>query len=508
MATHPIKPAKGSPDEPDATMEGVTTTFLHSTESGDAPTGGPRLVMLVGERPGRTFDLRAEQFIGRATDCEVRLGDESVSRRHAVIRAGDGGLFVLEDLGSRNGTWVNGLPVDRRELALGDRIRIGSHSVLLYSAEDDLEARVLHHQRMEALGELSSGVAHDFNNLLAAVIGNVSWLLAFDPQRPLEDPEVRACLGDVQTAGRRAAQLARQLLDFARRGPHQESPVDLSHLVPELVNMMRRTFPANVRVEVDVEPGLVVRGDTSQLHQVLMNLCINARDAMPEGGVLRLRGSRRLAKGTPEIVLEVSDTGEGMTEDVKKRAFEPFFTTKARGHGTGLGLSTVYGVVQQHGGAVHLESSPGAGSRFELVLPAQHRPERHIHTTQTTVVLAPPAARRGVLVVDIDSLHARTAGRLLSQLGRRVLSASSAAEALECLGSHGADVAVVLMDVDLPDLSPAELIARIADLDPAIRVVVTAGKPDAEGTSGAAAFLPKPYDRSDLEEALARALKG
>jgi two-component system cell cycle sensor histidine kinase/response regulator CckA len=471
------------------------------------PNDQPHLVLIVGERVGRTFPIRQEATIGRALDCAVRLDDESVSRYHSRLRRQAGGDFLVEDLGSRNGTWVNGVPVESKVLAFGDRLRIGHRTVLLFTHVGDVESQLLHQQRMESLGELASGIAHDFNNLLAAVLGNSSYLLSLESTLPLGSPEVRASLADVEAAAARAGELTRRLLDFARRGPHEERPVDVQQLLSDVLSILRRSFPSKIKVELEVEPRLSVLGDRSQLHQALVNLCVNARDAMPEGGRLQIVARRLLeSEGgrEPRVSISVTDTGVGMDEDTQKRAFEPFYTTKPRGQGTGLGLSTVYGVVQRHGGEVRVKSTPGHGASIELLLPPA-RSDRQVLVETQSCEVAVPARSGTAMVVDLDPLHQRSAARLFAQLGFGVVTAGSADEARAHAAKQGPSLALALLDLDLADAAPEALARELSIVAPSLRVLTTSGsRPSGDGLlNGAAmAFLPKPYDFKALRRAL------
>ena len=241
-----------------------------------------------------------------------------------------------------------------------------------------MEAQLRHAQKMEAIGQLAGGIAHDFNNLLQAILANAE--LAMD-SAPLA-ADVADCLGEIDAAGRRAADLTTQLLAFSRRQPLRPVPTDLSQLVQGLMKMLRRLLPESILV--DLIPGhnlASVNADPSQLEQVIVNLCVNARDAMEQGGQLtietenvlvngRYREAHPWAKPGRYVLLSVTDTGVGMTPELRERIFEPFFTTKAAHRGTGLGLSTVYGIVQQHDGMIQVYSEPGIGTTFKIYLPA------------------------------------------------------------------------------------------------------------------------------------------
>jgi signal transduction histidine kinase len=237
---------------------------------------------------------------------------------------------------------------------------------------------------MESIGRLASGIAHDFNNLLAAVLSSFDFLENCSDDQRIGDREIRGCLGEMKMATQRGVALSRQLLGFSRPEGGDKTKVAFHELCDEVVRLIRRTFPAEIKVVSEIASDLVLLGDASRLHQVLMNLCVNARDAMAEGGTLTIRAervefSRRqsldLAFVSPgeSVVLTVTDTGAGMDEEARRRAFEPFFTTKGKGRGSGLGLAIVYGIVRNHGGQIDLQSDVGQGTTFRIYLPALDR---------------------------------------------------------------------------------------------------------------------------------------
>ncbi len=262
---------------------------------GGAGEGLARLVVLMGPEPGRRFTLRDQPFvIGRSEDCDIQLDDSKVSRRHVRIRTSKG-RWIAEDLGSRNGTLINGETLEAgRPLEVGDRIQLSAETLLLFTRQDPLEDLLLHRQQMEIIGHLAAGIAHDFNNLLNVVEASSSQLRSLPPSTPLGDPVVAECHADIRAASRRAAELTAKLLAIAGRRDGGESgdEVDVSALAADVLQLARRTLGASIALDAHVDRGLLVRGDYAALHQVLMNLCINARDAMPDGGTIKLRAVR------------------------------------------------------------------------------------------------------------------------------------------------------------------------------------------------------------------------
>ena len=276
--------------------------------------------------------------------------------------------------------------------------------------EIELEEQLRRQQKLEAIGTLASGVAHDFNNLLTGVLGHAE-LLA---RRPSQEEVAEAALV-IGEAARRGADLTSRLLGFGLQSRLRSEPVDVHETVAEVVRLLSRTLPRSIEMRIELRaPRSLVLGDPGQLQQVFLNLAVNARDAMPDGGVLRFRSELAPGAGPPQIAVQVCDTGTGIAEDLQERIFEPFFTTKQSEKGTGMGLAVVYGIVKSHRGAISLESAPGAGSRFEIRLPL----------SSAEVALRPAAAAREpvpgsgrVLVVDDEPAVRRVATRMLRRIG-------------------------------------------------------------------------------------------
>lgn len=346
-----------------------------------AATG--RLVCLVGPLAGQAFPLGERTLvIGRASECEIAIDASDVSRRHARLEWRSGEL-ELSDLGSRNGTSVNGVPVQTRILQIGDRIQVGLSSIFVYARHDELEQRAQRMQKLEGLAQLAGGMAHDFRNTLGIIRGTADLIEERVREKLGDDQDLLELTRDIDRAVDAALEVTQRLLTFARREtPTEAAQVRLRELVDEVVAMVRRTFlgEQGIRIDIAVDNRLEVRGRRGELHHALLNLCFNARDAMPRGGRLVI-SARALRVGRAEaarlqlpqpgdfVELAVADTGSGMDEATLARVFEPFFTTKKPGEGTGLGLSTVYGIVRQHGGSIHVESRVREGACFNILLP-------------------------------------------------------------------------------------------------------------------------------------------
>jgi two-component system cell cycle sensor histidine kinase/response regulator CckA len=375
-----------------------------------------------------------------------------------------------------------------------------------------LEEQLRQSQKMEAIGVLAGGVAHDFNNLLT-VIGCSTEVLR--SMVPLDDPRAEL-LADIACASDRGAALTRQLLVFSRAQIAAPSVFDPNAVLRGIEKMLRRLIGEDIKLGTSLEPGIgPLCMDPGQLEQVVLNLAVNARDAMPRGGALSIatrrveldeRSARRWNGARPGryVCLEVGDTGCGMTPDVIDRIFEPFFTTKGIGKGTGLGLATVFGIVRSAGGFLDVESTVGVGSRFHVYIPeAEGQP---VAATQTPL---PSHGRETVLLVEDEPAVRRATHRTLTRLGYRVMQASSATTALALAAAHP-DIDVLLTDVVMPDGSGCELAATLSARHPDLAVIFMSGYIDdavmRHGVACSDAFLQKPFAAEQLAQKIREAL--
>ncbi len=365
-----------------------------------------------------------------------------------------------------------------------------------------LEQQLAQAQRLEAIGTLAGGIAHDFNNLLQALLATVQTAHLKNPEGPL-----RETLQEVEALVRRGADLTRQLLLFARSQPRSRRPVDLAGVLHEQAALLRRLLPETIQVAVEAPvSGLLVEGDASQLAQVVTNLAINARDAMPAGGTLTLRA----AAANGEVHLEVRDTGVGMSEEVRARIFEPFFTTKPMGKGTGLGLAVVWGIVQGHGGRIEVDSAPGAGTAVRITLPsAAGAGAAEGVAVPSNGAHLPVGAGERVLVVE-DEEEARTAlAEMLTELGYEVTAVCSAEEAQRLPAEP--PYHLLLTDYLLPGATGLDLAETLGRRWGELQVVIMSGyaPDDVAGAllaSGQRHFLQKPFDMKALAKAIRAAL--
>ncbi|MBD2102765.1 PAS domain S-box protein [Leptolyngbya sp. FACHB-261] len=373
-----------------------------------------------------------------------------------------------------------------------------------------LEAQFLRAQRMESLGTLAGGIAHDLNNILTPILLSVQLL-----KRSVTNERAQQLLTTLENNGKRGANLVKQVLSFARGADGERTFLQIKHLISEIETVARETFPRSITIKSQLAPDLwMLSGDATQLHQVLMNLCVNARDAMPNGGTLSMTAANLLltrqdlrrhlgAQVGPYVVLTVSDTGTGMRPEVVDRIFEPFFTTKEVGKGTGLGLSTVMGIIRSHGGFVEVDSKVGRGTQFQVYLPAI---EQAVAQPVEEVEL-PPGNGELILVVDDEAPVREITQAFLELYNYRVLLAQDGIEAVALYVQHQAEIGAVLLDMMMPVMDGTTTARTLQKLNPKVKILATSGlaaneKVTEASAMGIAAFLAKPYSTQELLRAL------
>jgi two-component system cell cycle sensor histidine kinase/response regulator CckA len=458
----------------------------------------------------RLFGYTLEEAVGRNVD-ELVTGSDPHTFGEATgftrrVLAGES-ISPTETVRYRkDGTPVNVI-VSGSPIWIGDEL-IGV--VVVYTditERKQLEAQLRQAQKMEAIGQLSGGIAHDFNNLLTTIGGFAELMLRKTPEGNQQHRDLR----QIKIAAERAADLTRQLRLFTRQEEGERRPVQLNSVVEETHDLLERSISKGITIQLQLEPDLwAVEADPSQMSQVLMNLCVNAWDAMPDGGTLTLEtrnmtldeeGAQAILAARPGryVCLSVSDTGCGMSPEVQARLFEPFFTTKDPGKGTGLGLAVVYGIVKGHGGFINVYSEEGKGSTFRIYLPVIELAveERRVE------VLELPTGTGTILLVDDEEAIRKLGERILKQCGYTVLEAENGVQALEVYQAHRGEIALVVLDMVMPEMGGRECLRRLRELDPKVKVLISTGY-TVNGSvrelmsEGALGVVDKPFNIKDL----------
>jgi two-component system cell cycle sensor histidine kinase/response regulator CckA len=375
--------------------------------------------------------------------------------------------------------------------------------------QKQLEAQFLRTQRMESIGTLAGGIAHDLNNVLSPIIMGVELLKLKVP-----DDSSRTMLASMANSAKRGSDMVKQVLSFARGHDGERTPVQIGHLVREMQKIVKETFPKNIDFQALAEKAKPILGDATQMHQILLNLCVNARDAMPNGGriVVSIKDACLSqpeaekfvgAKPIPYVLLSVTDTGTGIPPEIIDRIFEPFFTTKEIGKGTGLGLSTVIGIIKSHGGFLDLQTEVGKGTAFNVYLPAAESSA----TTVTSTALAPELWGKGetIMVVDDEPAILDLAQGLLTHYGYKVVTAAHGADALALYAQYKEKIQVVLMDMMMPVMDGPTAIRALRQQQSDLKVVAISGLMQSDSIKTrlgdpAIPFLPKPFTTEKLLE--------
>ena len=379
-----------------------------------------------------------------------------------------------------------------------------------------LYAQLAQAQKMEAVGTLAGGVAHDFNNVLQVAMG-YSEILIGDTEVP---QHCRIDLQKINESARRGADLVQRLLTFSRKAEINLQPLDLNSRITDLQKMLERTLPKMVGIDLHLDGKLAkISADKTQIDQILMNLAVNARDAMPEGGKLIFETtnvtldeeyvrSHLEAKPGPHVLLTVTDTGSGMDKGTLEHIFEPFYTTKGVGEGTGLGLAMVHGIVKHHGGHIKCYSEPGKGTTFKLYFPALISEEKEEETAERPI---PKGGSETILLVDDEELIRDLGSRILTKAGYTLITASNGKEALEIYQKRRGEISLVLLDLMMPEMGGKQCLEGLLSLNPSVKVIVASGfsanGPTKDALSaGAKAFVNKPYDMRQVLEVVRQVL--
>ena len=476
------------------------------------------LRILLINRTGREWLRRlglSEELEGRKIFEVFPFLEDRVREEYRRTFAGSGTLITREH------QLVGGeeIETETRKIPIVEDGRVVRVVTVIRDMTDEVRAqeRLRQADKLNALGQLAGGIAHDFNNQLTAILGYAQLL-----GHRTADPELREFAEAIGTIATRSADLTRQLLAFARKERAGSETIDLHALLDELVRMLARTIDPRIAVRARLEaPAARTTGDPGQLQSAFLNLALNARDAMPEGGELTFLTDlvpldEAQARAAPEglaagryLRVRVADTGLGMTEAVRRRLFEPFFTTKEPGHGTGMGLAAVYGTIRNHRGTVRVESEPGRGTVFTVLLPLADRPAAAERPAPDGGLVP---GRGHVLVAEDRPAVLQVTTRLLHQLGYRVSARPDGLAALELYREAWREIDLVLLDVMMPGLSGAAAFREMRRINPAVRAVLTSGHPlgpDEERLleEPGVRFIQKPFGLSDLARCVSCALR-
>ncbi|MGA2747578.1 MAG: response regulator [Verrucomicrobiota bacterium] len=429
------------------------------------------------------------------------------------------GVLAIYSKNPLNDFHTECLAVAAHEIAQGIERQRAQEKIEAQEAErQKLEARFLRAQRLESIGALASGIAHDLNNVLAPILIGVRFL-----KEQSQDATTLKILGAMESSAVRGAGIVQQVLTFGRGASDEKTVLQPNLLIHEMVKFMGETFPKSIQIRTRCEPALWdMEGDPTQIHQVLLNLCINARDAMPRGGTLTLVSQNTTLKGAVScaglsagpgdfVQIQIVDSGTGMSAEIQKSIFQPFFTTKGPGKGTGLGLSTTVSILRSHAGVLSLESEPGRGTTFSLFFPAKVNRRAAV---AAKVAPALPAGKHELILLVDDEVAIREMSKvILESFDYRVLTAENGAEALSLLARHKEEIAAVIMDMMMPVLDGPAAIRAMRWSAPQLKIIATSGSGLAEKDQSAGpddpapdCFLAKPYAADQLVGTLGKLL--
>jgi PAS domain S-box-containing protein len=440
---------------------------------------------------------------------EDDAGKSDMLERMRRILAGEALVFETRHV-RKDGSTID-LEISSKAVIVGGELFIQSFYRDI-TEKKKIQEHLFQSQKMDSIGALAGGVAHDFNNVLTAILGHTEIIRRTGT---LHDHSLRSLTG-IEDASFKAGRMIAKLLGFARKGEAELAPLNMNDAIYDTVKLLEQVLDKRISLSIDLAPDVPqVRGDINLLEQAVMNLIVNARDAMPAGGCITVRTeARTVSRGAPDVppyvppgdyvVIRIADTGTGIPPEIQDKIFEPFFTTKERGRGTGLGLASVYGTVKKHQGYITVQSVMGTGTTFTLYLPAAPSPRPDGSAG------AAPSGTETVLIVDDeeDILHAMRDS--LEARGYRVLAASDPSQALELFRAHAVDTSLVITDIVMPRMNGKELIRRIRDLSPTVKILAASGytnyvaeKEDIKEING---FLQKPFEPAHLLAVVRRTL--
>ena len=499
------------------TLDSIGDAVIATDAEGKIVRINPVAVELTGWKAGKAIGEQLDEVFNIIDPKTEKKAEDPVSkviRKGKIITLSNDTVLLSKD-GKRRQIADSGAPIRNEN---GEIVGV----VLVFrdvTEEYALQEQLRQSQKMDAIGQLAGGVAHDFNNLLTAIMGNAQ-LLTMGTERNSEDTSI---ITDIIKASNRASDLTRQLLDFSRKSPRQNTRVCIEDILEEMMGILSHSIDRRITIKhnFNSSPDTVI-GDSSQLQNAFLNIGVNARDAMPDGGTLsfmtrNVKLTQKECNTIPEdivpgefIEITVSDTGEGIDPETIKRIFDPFFTTKAPGKGTGLGLASVYGCICSHGGNIKVVSNPGKGTTFTILLPCKQTEVDELRAGNKNKIFK---GEGNLLVIDDESFVLHLVEKSLTKLGYNVHCCSDGVEGLEYFRDNFGEIDLVILDMIMPKLSGEDTFTLMKELDSDVKVMILSGFSndkviDNMLKNGATGFLPKPFNLSDISKKVAECIGG